>query len=215
MSRTGRKQRRRLRRLGLYQNDLCFYCDEPVIYSDPEIKLAFNPNGPRHASFGHYVSRHLGGSNHMANSVVAHRQCNSEAGHEPTPELDEKFHKLNILRGYDVEGLDDPRLISRLDPTTFSKPSPALEYLCDSANAIVGEEGVRIREKIIRRLQSTINLINGLRNVPNASLRQEALIAIIERRATDTDTFPPKLSTLLDNVIRMLIREDYRRNFSD
>lgn len=45
----------------------CFYCGRNVADDD--------------ASVEHVVPLNAGGTNHIANKVLAHRQCNSEAGH--------------------------------------------------------------------------------------------------------------------------------------
>ena len=174
---------------------------------DEDLDGSEDLNTPDQASFGHYLSRKAGGSKKQFNCVVAHRQCNSQLGHEPTPEFDEKFRRLNVLRGYDVEGPADPRLLRRMQPDAFGKPFPALEYLCDSANAIEGQDGVRLRRRIVRRLEGFINMIKGLRGIEDKVLRTKALRALHATRAPIED-MPHQVRTLLENVLVTLMKKE-------
>ncbi len=190
-------KRKRIRRLGEMQNDKCFFCDQPLQYIEEE--------RPEAASLDHYHSRKNGGSGQMINLVVSCMKCNSDKGHLPTPEYDEKFQQLNERRGFSGS------IMSYLDSGRYGKPSLALIELTQYANNI-DNDGVWIRSKISKKINDHMKLISQLRVIHNTQLRMEALLAIQERRnaAAPLVLGDPYLETLFKNVIKTLTRQACR-----
>jgi 5-methylcytosine-specific restriction endonuclease McrA len=66
----------------------CFYCGEDITETavdDPRKGMTLE----------HLLSRHHGGSNHIANLVLAHNQCNTIAGHRT---MLQKFQLRELMR---------------------------------------------------------------------------------------------------------------------
>jgi hypothetical protein len=198
---TNRYRRNRRKALGAYQDDLCFFCDEPMIYLDPsKCYNGIDTNDDQQASFDHYVSRRRGGGGLRENIVIAHRACNSlKGGHEPSPEFDEKLRALNIRRGYGDEygNVPDELVYRRLRPEEFGPHLGSLVYLCDLAN---NQTDGRLRDTIAKRIKKHIRLISDLSAVENLGARREAIIAVGRYRSEQEYLLPEPFDTLLDNV---------------
>jgi 5-methylcytosine-specific restriction endonuclease McrA len=72
-----------IRTLRERDGDLCFYCLEPVEVED--------------ASVEHLVPHSHGGPSHLSNLFIAHRKCNSRAGHLSAPEKI-NLHVVAVLK---------------------------------------------------------------------------------------------------------------------
>jgi hypothetical protein len=162
------------------------------------------------ASFDHYISKKRGGGGTKHNTVIAHRQCNSEKGHSPSPEFDEKLQALNIKRGFG-EQISDDLIMFRLRPDTFGKNSDALIYLCDLANTIEGDNGRVVRRTISSRINKHTLLIKSLCAIEDVGLRYEALYAVYRNRvATQQSLGDERMDTLLNNVCVTMIKQACR-----
>lgn len=201
--------------LGAFQNDLCFFCDEPLIYLDPRARYrAGEANHPLQASFDHFVSRRQGGGGTKENTVIAHRDCNSRKGHEDrSDEYDEKLRLLNIHRGFgDENGQVEPDAIRRrLRPDEFGCESPALLYLCDLANALEGEEGRILRCILTKRMQDHTTLLSKLSVIENLGFRREILHALRNKREAERIPLEKPFDTLLANVLAMMTRQHFQK----
>lgn len=212
MSSSGRYRRNRLKALGAFQDDRCFFCGEPLLYLEPKRSYSggADSNMPLVASFDHYIPRKEGGAGTRENTVIAHRDCNSKKGHEPTPELDEKLRLLNQRRGYGDENgiVPDEQRYRRLRPQEFGPSFPALLYLCDLANEIDGLEGRRVRDKIARRIQNHKLLLKELSAIQSTSLRWEAINTILAHREQHghQQPLPEPLEEVLNNVCKTITR---------
>ena len=201
------KNRKRAMSLGYHQDDLCFFCNGPLVYHDPyktyeEFSVPNADQNDLSASRAHYMPRGEGGGSSRENTVIVHRVCNTKDTSRFTPELVEKLRVLNIRRGFgDANGnVSQAAVVNMLRPSTFGPPTDALQYLCDMANAIEGDEGISLRRAISRRLLEHMGLIKDL-SCLDKSLMEEALLTI---RAYRNEKYhiklPDKIETLLDNV---------------
>lgn len=195
--------RNRVRSLGRFQDDLCFFCEQPLVYLDPTKKYAPH-TGANHglvASVDHYLSRAVGGGGQRENIVIAHRDCNSHKGHAQTPEFDEKMRQLNIRRGFGDENGDvhPDRIMRRLRPEEFGPADcEPLIFLCELANQYEGDAGKRIRDTITKRIQDHYELIKAFTPVESIDLRRQAISAIRAIRAqNETRKLPAPLGGLL------------------
>lgn len=69
--------------------DLCYFCHRPLTeHSEPKRK------GPE--TIEHMLAKHLGGTDHMDNLVLAHARCNRDAGHKT---VEEKRAIRELYRG--------------------------------------------------------------------------------------------------------------------
>ena len=212
-STTGPYKRRRTIRLGSFQDDLCFFCEQPLVYLDPNTNYADHSekkSQPNTASDDHYLSRKNGGSGRRENLVIACRVCNTNKGHEPTPEFDEKLRLLNIRRGYgDANGLvSDERVRDHIEPSTFGSDSNALVSLCNIANKIEGVEGQKIRRAIRRRLNRHRDLLKSLKDVQPRGLKIEIVNALRDtRRRTSQWTLPKIVDDHLENALSTMTKQ--------
>ena len=211
-SKSGAYARRRVIRLGAFQDDLCFFCEEPLVYRDPtrsyrhHMQRAEQPNT---ASCDHYLSRKAGGSGRKENTVIACRVCNSDKGHEPTPEFDEKLRLLNIRRGYgDENGIIHPDTIrDHLEPRTFASGIPSLDNLCDIANKIEGMEGQKIRRLVARRINSHRALLKELNSISIRGLKAEIVGSLRQTRRAGADyRLPMDVEDHLENVLSTITK---------
>lgn len=97
MTKSSDRRRVRLKRLAKHQDDLCFFCDGPLVFGP-------RPHGPGAeqpdwASLDHFLARVNGGTSNVFNTVVAHARCNSIKGRSyATPEQQAKLDALNAIR---------------------------------------------------------------------------------------------------------------------
>ncbi len=161
---------RKRRRLAAYQDNLCFYCEKIMIFSDE----ADDPNGPLIASYDHFHSRATGGSGDQSNLVLAHRVCNSQHSHfRKSEELYEKFRALNIKRGFGDElgNVDKHVAESALRLDSFMKYSVAAEDFFQRINEIpFNNGGNRIRTGINRALTRWSAVLKELSKMDNKTL---------------------------------------------
>ena len=172
MSKTSGYIRRRRRKLADMQDNLCFFCETPLVFSD-ETK---DPNGPLVASDDHFFSRSQGGGGGVANIVIAHRKCNSELHHHPkSQELEERFYKLNILRGLgDDRGIPfDPDRLGLLSQKQWPIPGKAMQIIIEVLNDIPGEDGQVARRNFKKIMNSFYLYLRSLLHIPQKQFRYD------------------------------------------
>lgn len=212
-STTGPYKRRRTIRLGSFQDDLCFFCEQPLVYLDPNTRYDEHTERKPQAntaSDDHYMSRKNGGSGRRENLVIACRVCNTNKGHEPTPEFDEKLRLLNIRRGYgDANGVvaqEDIR--DFLEPSTFGSNSEALINLCSMANKIEGVPGQKIRRAIRRRINRHRELLKNINEVSPRGLKIEIVASLRKTRRESVQYHLPKdVDDHLENTLSTITKQ--------
>ncbi len=169
------------KRLAEYQDNLCFFCDEPLLFDIEE------KNHPRRASFDHFISRKLGGSNSQSNTVIAHSDCNSKLHHYPkSKKFVEKLAALNVKRGFD--GSDALLPMGHKYFGEIAAQSEAAGDLFDRLEQIEGSEGLHIRKKV-RRFFDLWNLgIKDFKRMHSSELRYRMACLWIDERLRDDNS---------------------------
>lgn len=178
MAGVGARKRRRMRMLGRWQDDLCFYCDQPLIYLDPDQKFESDEgNAPDVASEDHFIPRAKGGHNSSHyNRVIAHRACNSKKGDNlPDETLIAKLEALNQKRGF-----KEPPKAGGVAIDSFGKPFPGLVYLIDLLNSESGGRGVRLRNIVTNHMNEILKHVRLTENVPGREYRGYLLRLVYE-----------------------------------
>lgn len=140
------RQRRR-RRLAKHQDNLCFFCDAPMLFVPEDIS---ENNHPLEASDDHFVPRSQGGRGTLSNLVIAHRDCNTRHSNVlKDAEYEEKLIQLNIRRGLSDDDKNEVEPFGSID--TFTDATPASIALFSRLNSLPPEH-INSSRKIITRL---------------------------------------------------------------
>jgi len=211
---SGITKRNRVIKLGAFQDDQCFFCKEPLSYLDPYLLYENDDvaaQAPEAPCLSRYVSGSVGGSGQQNNLVVAHRACSTAHGSRPKG-LDEDFRALCVRRGnIEVdEELDQRKLREQMTPETFSKPTPAMVYLCDLSNQVESKAGVHLRRRIVRRLEDHMSLLRRTRGL-DEHFRAEVIRCLrADRDARYEVVLDDPYRTVLANVMTAFTRRELR-----
>ena len=179
MSKNYRQRRRK--RLAEDQDNLCFFCDEPLLFYPDDTS---DGNHPLVASDDHFIARAAGGRGTMANLVIAHRQCNSERNHSAKEHhYVDKLARLNEKRGFSP--VDDEPFGSI---HTYTIASPAALALFDRLNCL-SEEDIPQARRFLTKLFSVFHYaVSQFRGMSDHQFRYKLFHKwlkefLIERRA--------------------------------
>lgn len=204
----GRIHRNKIRRLALFQENRCFYCQQEMLFLDPRLHYEGDDgNGDLYASEEHVVPKSLGGSNHLYNIVIAHRACNSKKRSEvPDGETLCRLENLNRLRGVAA-----PNVPGTLHPTMMGQPTRAFTYLCDLANAVEGSNGTRLRRAIASRLGDLPLYAKALQGVNDVGFLGRMLTLLLVDDVKHRQPLGEPYDSLIRNVLMTYRKEILRK----
>jgi len=196
---------KKLRLLVKAQNNLCFLCDQPLVFGNPE-------NHPDYPTRDHVIPRSFSGENKTRNIVIVHASCNTNKGNSyPSKEFLEKLEKLNIARTELIKEFPYkpalPPKPKNFDITSYTKNSLASKNL---SNILNSDEHIFFRNKarkIIHRFSYDINAISNLEY--NTALR--FLHLAFNEADKKIDDFPENIRTHMRNVLVTMKKQFIRK----
>jgi hypothetical protein len=206
--RSQQKKRRVLYKYAEPQDNLCFFCDMPVIL--PEIRKYYENyelNGELEASFEHVVPKSFGGKRRGINVVIAHRKCNTERGTTNYSErLLKKLEELNIRRAY-LFAVDKDS--GKISPSTFGMVTPSSIMLVEELNGL--DFDIKIRRKITTFMNKYCEHMKQLDNIQEHKTWVRVVELLYDDQIQILQKYHLELETLIRCVMYGIKRNWYNR----